>query len=274
LKTLKSLYITYIYVVKGGESLGPFLELFKRKKVSIAIEDRLRKIKDGDNGERENFIKEYTPFIVKSITKVTNRYIEIENDDEFSIGLEAFNEALDKYEFSKGSFIRYAETVIRNRIIDFHRKTRKSNNIISIDNLNLMEIGIEDKSKSSNFAQIYDIKEQILRLKDTLKTFNITLEELVEESPKHMDTRLNSIYIAKSIVENEDIKKELYRKKMLPAKKIIDTIGVSKKVLKGNRKFIIATALIIDSELDLLIDYISEVEGRQKRGISGLSNRS
>ncbi|MCG8542311.1 MAG: RNA polymerase sigma-I factor [Clostridia bacterium] len=245
--------------------MGPFLELFKRKKVNI--EDRLKKIKNGDREERENLIEEYTPFIIKSITRVTNKYIEIENNDEFSIGLEAFNEAINKYEFQKGSFIKYAEMVIRSRIIDFQRKTRSLSNLVSLDRDSPMEDRIKEGLKINDFTDKYDMKEEILRLKSLLKGFNITFQELVEDSPKHIDTRLNSINIAKSIVENDDIKEEFYKKKVLPAKKIIDRIGVTKKVLKGNRKFIIATVLILDNDLDLLIGYISMIEGREKNSV-------
>ena len=245
--------------------MGPFLELFKRKKVNI--EDRLKKIKNGDGEERENLIEEYTPFIIKSITRVTNKYIEIENNDEFSIGLEAFNEAINKYEFQKGSFIKYAEMVIRSRIIDFQRKTRSLSNLVSLDRDSPMEDRIKEGLKINDFTDKYDMKEEILRLKYLLKGFNITFQELVEDSPKHIDTRLNSINIAKSIVENDDIKEEFYRKRVLPAKKIIDRIGVTKKVLKGNRKFIIATVLILDNDLDLLIGYISMIEGRGKNSV-------
>lgn len=261
----KKIDSTYNYNVKGGENLGPFLKIFKNKKVNI--EEKLKKIKDGDDEEREIFIKEYTPFIIKSITKVTKGYIEIENNDEFSIGMEAFNEAIDKYEFKKGSFVRYAETVIRNRVIDYKRKTKSLNNILSIDRENLMESRVQDKFKSNDFTERYAMKEQILKLQALLKDFNIVFTELVEESPKHIDTRLNSIYIARCIVDNENIKEDFYRKKMLPAKKIMENTGASKKVLKGNRKFIIATALILDSKLDLLIEYISGVEGRAQNGI-------
>ncbi|SKC85614.1 RNA polymerase sigma-I factor [Maledivibacter halophilus] len=245
--------------------MGPFLKRFKKK--GNNMEEELRKIKAGNDEEREVFIKKYTPFIIKSITKVTKSYIEIENNDEFSIGMEAFNEAIDKYEFKRGSFLGYAETVIRNRIIDYKRKNQSLNNILSIDRENLMEIKVQDKFKSGDFTEKYAMKEQILKLKALLKDFNIGFTELVEESPKHIDTRLNSIYIARSIVENKDIKEDFYRKKMLPAKKIMEKTGVSKKVLKGNRKFIIATALVLDSELELLINYISGVEGRAQNDI-------
>jgi RNA polymerase sigma factor len=111
------------------------------------------------------------------------------------------------------------------------------------------------------------MKDQILKFQSGLKKFNITISELVEDSPKHIDTRLNAINIAKVIAEDEEIKEEFYRKKVLPAKKIMERIDVSRKVLKVNRKFIIATVLILDSELDLLKNYISQVEGRQQIGI-------
>jgi RNA polymerase sigma factor len=245
--------------------VGPFLKIFKKTKTPI--EDRLTKIKGGDDEERENFIDEYTPFIIKCITKVTNRYIEIENDDEFSIGLEAFNEAINKYEFTKGSFIGYAERVIKSRVIDFHRKTKKLKKVISMDGQDVIENKLEGKSKHCSLTERYEMKEQILELQALLKDFNISFKELVEETPKHIDTRLNAISIANSMTEDDSIKEELYRKKMLPVKKILEKIGGSKKVLKRNRKFIISVALILDSELDVLRDYIYEVEGRKKNGI-------
>lgn len=245
--------------------MGPLLKIFKRRKTSI--EDRLKIIKEGNEGEREKLISDYTPFIIKTITKVTNRYIELENDNEYSIGLEAFSEAIDRYEFGKGTFIKYAETVIRSRILDYMRKLQKSNNMVSIDEK--MEGGyqIENDLRENDFTDAYDMKDQILKFKLKLQKFGITIDELVKESPKHMDTRLNAIHIAKTIVENEEIKEEFYRKKVLPGKKIMAKIKVTRKILKGNRKFIIGTVLIMDSNLDLLKDYICQVERREKLGI-------
>ncbi|MDK2918601.1 MAG: polymerase sigma factor [Candidatus Petromonas sp.] len=262
---LKIFSISYYYNVKGGENLGPLLNIFKRKKDSI--EDRLRSIKEGNKEEREKFISEYTPFVIKTITKVTNRYIEVENNDEYSIGLEAFNEAIDRYEFKKGSFIKYAETVIRSRIYDYVRKTKKSDEVLSINGKKEESFEIKNSLQDKDFTDSYDMKDQILKFQSGLKKFNITISELVEDSPKHIDTRLNAINIAKVIAEDEEIKEEFYRKKVLPAKKIMERIDVSRKVLKVNRKFIIATVLILDSELDLLKNYISQVEGRQQIGI-------
>lgn len=45
--------------------------------------------------------------------------------DEFSIGLQAFNEALDAYQSDKGaSFLYFAKMVINRRVIDYIRKKK------------------------------------------------------------------------------------------------------------------------------------------------------
>ncbi len=45
----------------------------------------------------EEFIEKHIPFIISCISKFTGRYVSIENDDEYSIGMMAFVEAIEKY---------------------------------------------------------------------------------------------------------------------------------------------------------------------------------
>ncbi len=73
--------------------------LFKKE----SLENKLSNIKNGDEEERERLIKDYLPFIIKTVSNKINRYIETENSPEYIIGLEAFNEAIDKYDFPKAS---------------------------------------------------------------------------------------------------------------------------------------------------------------------------
>lgn len=244
--------------------MRPFLKIFKKKS---SIEDRLREIKEGSKKERERLIFEYTPFIIKAITKITNKYIEVENNDEYSIGLEAFNEAIDRYDFQKGSFIKFAELVIRSRITDYQRREKNNEKVLSLNKENNEGLELQETIHEEDFTESIDLKDQIGRFKKYLGEFCISLEELAEEAPKHIDTRLNSINISRQIVKEEDIKEIIYRKKVLPMKMITERINVTKKILKGNRKFIIATVIILDKDLDLLESYISEVEGRVNSGI-------
>ncbi len=240
--------------------MAKILNLFTNKKSEFEL--RLKRIKDGDKEERELIISEYTPFIIKTITNVTNRYIETENDDEYSVGLYAFNEAIDKYEFNKGNFLSFAKLVIKNRVIDYLRKAASSKKTVLFSDAGESSEEVLDPRDNEDFTYNYDMRDQILELQSRLKQFGIYIDELVERSPKHVDTRLNSIKIARYIIQDKELKTDFYRKRAIPVNKLADRKGVSQKVLKRNRKFIIATAVIFDSNMDLLKNYINEVERR------------
>lgn len=245
--------------------MAKILNLFENRKETL--EQRLMRIKGGDVEERDQFILEYTPFVVKSVTEVINRYIETENDDEYSIGLQAFNEAITKYDSSKGKFLSFSKLLIRNKIIDFLRKETPSKSTIHFQDDEEIAEALTSSNKDNDFTISYDLRNEIQEFQGKLNEFDILMEDLIEGSPKHIDTRLNAIKIARHIIEDKEIKDELYKKKAMPVTKIISRIGIGNKVLKRNRKFIIATALILDSKSELLKNYVFEVE---RRGIDDL----
>lgn len=227
-----------------------------------SLTNRLDKIKQGNKEERENLIQEYIPFIIKTVSSKTNRYIESENSEEFSIGLEAFNQAIDKYDKDKGAFIAFAELVIQSRITDYMRQTKKFNTTIPISQFEEEESYIlEESLRTEDFSKEYELKDEIEEFEQSLKEFDISFSDLVKEAPKHKDTRLNAMSIARYISENHGLKEELMRKKTLPGSKLIKELDITLKVLKRSRKFIIAAVLIYDSDLDILKQYISNLEG-------------
>lgn len=240
------------------------LHLFKNN----SLTKRLEKIKNGDEQEREKLIEAYIPFIIKTVSNKTNKYIESENSEEFSIGMEAFNEAIDKYDVSKGNFIPFAELVISSRIIDYLRKMKKHTENILISQLEEEEgSSIEDHFKIEDFTNSLELKDEIRGLEKRLKEFDITFSDLVKEAPKHRDTREKGIVIAQSIIKDEYLLEEMMKKKCLPTSKLIEKLNITLKILKRSRKFIIATVLILDSDLDLLKDYISKTQGGAVNGL-------
>ena len=89
--------------------------------------DILKQIKDGDNLLKEKFIEDYKPFIIKTVSRVTGKYVQIENSEEYSIGLIAFNEAIETFDEHKNpSFLNFCKQVIKRRIIDYIRKNKKT----------------------------------------------------------------------------------------------------------------------------------------------------
>ena len=70
----------------------------------------------------EEFIEKHIPFIISCISKFTGRYVSIENDDEYSIGMIAFVEAIEKYKEEKGDFYAFSRLVIESRLKNFFEK--------------------------------------------------------------------------------------------------------------------------------------------------------
>lgn len=227
-----------------------------------SLTKRLKKVKQGDEEEREKIIQEYIPFIIKTISDKMNRYIESENSEEYCIGMEAFNEAIDKYDFSRGSFITFAEMVIKSRITDYLRKMKSHHAMIPISQCQEEERHkIESCFRMEDFTETFALKDEIKQLEEKLKSFGIHFSDLVKEAPKHKDTRINGIRIASHIVSNERLMEEFMRKKSLPSSKLIQELNVTAKILKRSRKFIIATVLILGSDLEILKNYIGQTEG-------------
>ena len=50
-------------------------------------------------------IERHMAFIIRTISSLTGRYVAVENDEEFSIALSAFAEAVEKYDEKRGSFL-------------------------------------------------------------------------------------------------------------------------------------------------------------------------
>lgn len=224
------------------------------------------KAQAGDENVREKLLKEYTPFILRVASNFCNRYLVMGQDDEASIGLMAFNEAIDKYSADKGAkFLTFAEVVIRRRLTDYYRKESKfTNNVLPLSNFQdgdnqdqHMLLEIEEANKAYQIEEeAFNKKQEILQFNRKLEEFDISLNELVKLSPKHYDARVRAYEVAKIIVNNPFLLGFLLEKKSLPLKKIEEKVEVSRKTLERQRKYIIALVLVLNGNFEYMQSYI------------------
>jgi RNA polymerase sigma factor len=236
----------------------------KRRK---PLEETIEKIHQGDTVLREELIESYKPFIAKTVSSVCKRYIH-ESDDEFSIGLIAFNEAIEKYSSEKGSsLLSFAEVMIKRRVIDYIRQQSRNKSIsFSVANDSVEEderrFTIEDELSLDDFrkkTEQQQRRDEIVQFQNILKGFDLSFDDLLVQSPKHADARKNAMLVAQAIVENEALKLLLLEKKRLPIKQLEEIVNVSRKTVERNRKYIIAIALILIGDYIYLKDYIKGV---------------
>ncbi|WP_370460345.1 RNA polymerase sigma factor SigI [Cytobacillus firmus] len=236
----------------------------KRKK---SLEETVKLIQQGNAALNNELIESYKPFIAKTVSSVCKRYIH-ESDDEFSIGLIAFNEAIQKYSPDKGSsLISFSEVLIKRRVIDYIRKQSKFQNLSfngasNLEDDDTASSAIEDELSIEDYRKKTDEelrKEEIVQFTQILQEFGLTFSDLIEQSPKHADARKNAMTVAKILVDNEELKSILFDKKKLPIKQLEGYVSLSRKTIERNRKYIIAISLILTGDYVFLKDYIKGV---------------
>lgn len=221
----------------------------------------IERIKSGDKKLRERFINDYRPFILGCVSKHMNRFIEVENCEEFSIGLMAFDEAINSYNHIKGGhFLSFAELVINRRLINHRKKEIKNSKIIPFsyfggENEQIIENSISEKSIYLHYDR-FEMREEIMIYNQKLEMFGITMKDLVNKSPKHKDSKEIMVGIAKIITDNDNLYNKLISKKTLPMSDLIAYVNVNPKTVEKNRKYIIAVCLALKSELEIIKGFI------------------
>lgn len=197
--------------------------------------------KNNDESAINDFITQYKPFIVKTISDLKGRYLDIHNDDEFIIGLMAFNEAIEKFNPEKASFLNFAKLVIESRIKTFWSK---QSHYEHTDYADIIEYTDED------------LKDEIAIFEDTLGTFGIDFEMLIENSPKHQDTRKRAISIGEETSKVPEFVNHIYVKKRLPITLMSRAFEISIKIIKKSKLFIISVVIIFDKKLKYIQDWL------------------
>lgn len=236
-----------------------------RKKQDLT--DIVLLIQKGDLELRNDLLKRYKPFIKKSVSSVCRRYIR-ETDDEFSIGLIAFNDAIDKFSPDKGSaLLAFADTMIRRRVIDYIRSQSKKINELSLEIQQItddeyiqnpldVEKSIENHQKQLDSK---NLKDEIVQYTQLLQTFHISFDQLVMHTPKHKDARNNAIKIAETVADDPLMMQYVMDRKKIPIKILEDKVNVSRKTIERHRIYIIAMVLILAGDYLFLKGYLKEV---------------
>lgn len=221
------------------------------------------RIKDGDSQLRDKFIKDHIPFVLKVISKTVPSKEGLKNSDEYSIGLMAFNEAIDKFDSKKSiqnfNFFSFAEQIIKRRIVDYIRKVSKRNKEIPISYLEENEDPYYEKHLIEPFLPIYDRMELFQEIKSfgkELGVFGLKLSDLSKYTPKHSDSREMCVCIAKKIAANKEIYNKIISKKHFPMKELSKIVDVSPRTIERNREFIISVSIVYGNDYEHLQSYL------------------
>jgi RNA polymerase sigma factor len=213
-----------------------------------------------------NFIKEYQPFIASCVYKQTGKFLVFGKDDELSVGLMAFLEAIKSYDSDRGPFLAFARGVIRRRLIDYYRREKRYQSVVVLhddfkdeQNPSYTDIRLDRQAVEEHHDQtISDYRAmEIADFQSELESFGITFSDLAGAAPKHAETRGRYLTVIRYILENKKLVREIVDKKRLPISQIEKNINVPRKTIENGRKYIIAMVLLLNGDYPYVQSYLN-----------------
>ncbi|NMA06448.1 MAG: sigma-70 family RNA polymerase sigma factor [Ruminococcaceae bacterium] len=218
-----------------------------------------------DNNAADDLILQYMGFIKSETSKFTGR-ICTGNEDEFSISMFAFYEAIVNYDKNRGNFIAFASMAIKNRLIDYSRKEKRHDGNISIyvapdddsDEQNLLDTVPED----SNVLEYQDQKiaeEEILEFEKQLTSFGVSLSDVADNSPKQQRTLESCHKALRSAYENREVMDKFIETKRLPLAELTALSGVDRKTLERHRRYLVAILLAYSNGYEIIRGHLNQI---------------
>ncbi len=218
-----------------------------------------------DSRKADDLIQAYIPFIRSEATKYMSRLCT-QQDDEYSIAMIAFYEAIMGYEKSRGAFLGYAAMLIRSRLIDYSRKEARHQGQISLEE----EVGGEDeRTLLDTLADSHDYyeesahreatRQEIEELSAVLSSFDVSFSDIADNCPKQERTLTACAKAIRRGGENRELLHELLRTRKLPLSQLVALSGVERKTLERHRKYILAMLLIQTNGYEIIRGHLYAV---------------
>ena len=170
----------------------------------------------------DQLIGTYMPFIKAETAKFLKRPPMEGHDDELSIAMIAFHEAIGGYSRTRGAFLKYAAMLIRSRLIDYSRREQRHSRVISLD----APVGEDDTTLGETLADERDPHEEtaardatraeIEELTRQMQEFGVSLSDVADNCPKQqrtLDACRKALQYAR---ENPELLDTLLQTKRLP----------------------------------------------------------
>ncbi|WP_166432672.1 sigma factor [Lacrimispora amygdalina] len=219
------------------------------------------------------FIEQQETVILCTASRVTGHFVT-KSDDEWSIALSAFVEAVKAYDLKRGSFFNFAKMVIQRRLIDYIRQQKKYRNEITVNPVLFDSDSASDENDHIGYAVTKKSLEshkqeslafEINAVNEILMDFGFTFFDLIKSSPKAAKTKTACVKAISFCLGDPMVTQVLEKTKLLPVKIIENNTKVPRKIIERHRKYIIAAIVILSGEYQELAEYLRTIREEMKR---------
>lgn len=228
-----------------------------------------------DQNAADELIRQYLPFIKSETAKFTGRIPQEGHDDELSIAMFAFYEAMLSYQRSKGAFLKLAAVAIRNRLIDHARKEQRHTGVVSLDapvsdgadNRTLLDRTGAACDEMEARHECAAAQDEIREFARQLSAFGLSLSDVADSCPKQERTLKACMQTLKYARENPVLLEQLVCSKKLPLAQLADGAGIDRKTLERHRRYIIAILLAYTNGFEIIRGHLRQMRGKEGRRV-------
>lgn len=223
-----------------------------------------------DLQKADALIRTYIPFIRSQAARYMLRRCT-EQDDEYSIAMMAFYEAIMGYEKERGAFFSYAAMLIRSRLIDYSRKELRHQGVISLyegngegEERNLLDTLGEERDIFDDAATRDATRQEIEELAAVMRHFHVCFADVAENCPKQERTMDACAAAIRYAARTPFLLEKLLQTGKVPMAELVRGSGVERKTLERHRKYILAMLLIQTNGYEIMRGHLRRVLKRRE----------
>lgn len=215
----------------------------------------------------ERFIEAYQPFILRAASQSAG-FAVTRSDDEYSVALMAFYEAVRTYNAAGGSFGSYARLVIDRRLTDYYRAARRFDAEVPLSP-QIFDGAVEAEQPDAEVQRAVVEKmaapaaagaaEEIEEANRLFRGYGFCFYDLGKCSPRAEKTRRGCAAAVAALLRTPALLAELRRAHALPVKALAAQSGVSRKLVERHRNYIVAAALLLNGDYPVLSEYLQTI---------------
>ena len=218
----------------------------------------------------DGFIQQYMGFIRSETVKFIHTAPENGHEDELSIALLAFYEAILSYEKGRGAFLPYAARAIRNRLIDHFRAERRHRGQVSMQ----ASAGEDGRTLADTLPARDELDASELRLASRqeiaafgaqLEQYGICFSDVADNCPRQQRTLDACRRVLDYARSNPALLDRMVQTGRLPMAELAQGSGVDKKTMERHRRYLFAILLAFTNGYEIIRGHLCQLAPRERR---------
>ena len=207
-------------------------------------------------------IGQYMGFIRSETVKFIHAAPEDGHEDELSIAMLAFYEAVLSYEKHRGAFLPYAARAIKNRLIDHYRTERRHGNVISLhapaggdeESGHLLDALPDHRDEIGAYEQ-----REIQEFGAQLARFGLSFSDVADNCPRQDRTLAACRRVLDYARANPELLNKVAETGKLPMNELALGSGTERKTLERHRKYLVAILLAFTNGYEIIRGHLCQI---------------